>query len=248
MVALRIILGGIFIYAGYVKLRDPWQLFAASIASYKLVPISMAEIIAKSFPWFEVAVGGALLIGWRLLPPASICLTLMLAFFNVMIWRAFIRGDEIDCGCFGPGEALTWKTLVRDGSMLAGALLITYWAISDGAGSRWRERSLDRELAYHEKLYSGFAQQHFAKAAVRELRAHMVRRILVTGAGKTSRVLSLGCGIGDTELLLAPHVAEVFGIDLSPAAIRQARADAARLGIRTPTSNRPPPPKAGTTP
>jgi SAM-dependent methyltransferase len=89
-----------------------------------------------------------------------------------------------------------------------------------------------RELEYHEKLYSGFAQSHFARPAVRALRAHMVRRILAaTGAGHASRVLSLGCGIGDTELLLAPHVAEVTGIDLSPAAIRQARADAATLGI-----------------
>ena len=91
---------------------------------------------------------------------------------------------------------------------------------------------LERELAYHEKLYSGFAQTHFAKPAVRALRAHMVGRILhLTGAGKQSRVLSLGCGIGDTELLLAPHVAEVVGLDLSPAAVRQAREDAARLGI-----------------
>jgi cyclopropane fatty-acyl-phospholipid synthase-like methyltransferase len=90
-----------------------------------------------------------------------------------------------------------------------------------------------RELEYHEKLYSGFAQEHFARPAVRELRRHMVGRILrLTGAGPQSRVLSLGCGIGDTELLLAPHVAEVVGIDLSPAAVRQARADAAKLGIR----------------
>ena len=89
-----------------------------------------------------------------------------------------------------------------------------------------------RELEYHEKLYSGFAQSHFARPAVRALRTHMVRRILaLTGAGKHSRVLSLGCGIGDTELLLAPHVGEVTGIDLSPAAIRQARADAEALGI-----------------
>ncbi len=89
-----------------------------------------------------------------------------------------------------------------------------------------------RELAYHEKLYSGFAQAHFARPAVRALRRHMVGRILrLTGATKDSRVLSLGCGIGDTELLLAPHVREVVGLDLSPAAIRQARSDAARLGI-----------------
>src|SRR5262249_16914924 len=60
----------------------------------------------------------------------------------------------------------------------------------------------------------------------------MVRRILAaTGASPTSRVLSLGCGIGDTELLLAPHVAAITGIDLSPSAVRQARADAAQRGI-----------------
>jgi SAM-dependent methyltransferase len=48
----------------------------------------------------------------------------------------------------------------------------------------------------------------------------------VTGAGPASRVLSLGCGIGDTEILMAPHVAEITGLDLSSAAIRQARRDA----------------------
>jgi hypothetical protein len=36
----------------------------------------------------------------------------------------------------------------------------------------------ERELAYHEQLYSGFAQSHFARAAVRELRRHMVSRIM----------------------------------------------------------------------
>ena len=91
---------------------------------------------------------------------------------------------------------------------------------------------LERELAYHEKLYSGFAQQHFAKPAVRAVREHSVARIMkVTGIGPTSRVLSVGCGIGDTELVLAPRVGEVVGVDLSPLAIEQARADAARLGV-----------------
>ena len=125
--ALRIILGGIFIYAGYIKLRDPWQLFAASIASYEIVPMRVGEIVAKAFPWFELAMGVALLIGRRLLPTAAVATALMLVFFNVMLWRAFLTGKEIDCGCFGPGEVLSWKTLVRDGSMLAGALLVTWW-------------------------------------------------------------------------------------------------------------------------
>jgi SAM-dependent methyltransferase len=67
---------------------------------------------------------------------------------------------------------------------------------------------------------------------VRALRRHMAERILaLSGAGPQARVLSLGCGIGDTELLLAPHVGAVTGIDLSRAAVQQARADAARMGI-----------------
>ena len=98
--------------------------------------------------------------------------------------------------------------------------------------SRNRE-VLARELAYHERLYSGFAQQHFAKPAVRALREHMAKRIVrATAADPRSRILSLGCGIGDTELLLAAHVGEVVGVDLSSAAIRQAREDADRAGVR----------------
>ncbi len=94
------------------------------------------------------------------------------------------------------------------------------------------DREIERERQYHEQLYSGFAQQHFAKAAVRELRAHMVQRVRsLLDLGPRSRVLSVGCGIGDTELLLAPHVASVTGIDLSPSAVRQANADAASAGI-----------------
>lgn len=90
--------------------------------------------------------------------------------------------------------------------------------------------ALQREIEYHEKLYSGFAQSHFAKPAVRALREHLVRRIRkLTGADKNSRVLSLGCGIGDTEVLLAPHVGEVNGLDLSPSAIRQAKLDSKHL-------------------
>jgi len=91
--------------------------------------------------------------------------------------------------------------------------------------------ALASEIEYHERLYSGFAQLHFAKAAVRALRAHMVERIVrMTGVPATARALSIGCGIGDTELLLAPLISELVGVDASPSAIRQARADAAKAG------------------
>jgi len=89
------------------------------------------------------------------------------------------------------------------------------------------------EREYHEAIYSGFAQSHFARPAIRAFRRHLAARILARSrAEPTSHLLSLGCGIGDTELLVAPHVARVTGIDFSEAAIRQARADAAQAGLR----------------
>lgn len=67
---------------------------------------------------------------------------------------------------------------------------------------------------------------------MRAVREDSVRRMVkLAGITRQSRVLSIGCGIGDTELLLARQAGEVVGIDLSPSAISQARADAARLGV-----------------
>jgi ubiquinone/menaquinone biosynthesis C-methylase UbiE len=83
---------------------------------------------------------------------------------------------------------------------------------------------LERELAYYENLYTTYGPRLFAQRGVVLFREYLVRRMVrATGVNAASRVLSIGCGIGDTELLLAPHVAHVTGVDLSPAAIAEAR-------------------------
>jgi ubiquinone/menaquinone biosynthesis C-methylase UbiE len=90
----------------------------------------------------------------------------------------------------------------------------------------------DREREYYDQLYSGFAQQHFARPAVIAFRRDLVWRIVSrTKMAATARVLSLGCGIGDTELLLAPHAGEIVGVDLSPKAVKYAAKQAARAGV-----------------
>ena len=95
---------------------------------------------------------------------------------------------------------------------------------------------LARERDYHERLYSGKAQQRFAQAAVREFRAHLCEHILrATGLGAGARVLSIGCGIGDTEIAMAPRVKSITGVDLSPSGIREARGAAQAAGVRNAT-------------
>lgn len=93
--------------------------------------------------------------------------------------------------------------------------------------------ALEQERRYYEQLYSGFAQQHFAKPAVVAFRKHLAGRILkLTGAGPSSRVLSIGSGTGDTELLLARRIGSLVGIDISARGVEQAIRDAASQGIR----------------
>jgi uncharacterized membrane protein YphA (DoxX/SURF4 family) len=123
VLVLRVLLGGIFIYAGYVKLAEPWQLFAAGIADYEVVPMWAAKFLAHTLPWFEVVIGLLLIAGrWLRVSTVSTSL-LLLVFFSLMV-RAFVGGKEINCGCFGPNELISWKTLVRDGSMLAVSLFL----------------------------------------------------------------------------------------------------------------------------
>src|SRR4051794_12691828 len=124
---LRVVLGGIFVYAAWAKLRLPWQLFAMSIDSYQLLPTPMVELLARTLPWFELVLGLVLIAGWWLRITSTIVSALLLVFFSLMV-RAAIKGQEISCGCFGPGETISWKTMLRDGSMLVGSLFVTVMA------------------------------------------------------------------------------------------------------------------------
>ena len=124
VMVLRIVLGAIFIYAAYVKLSESWRLFAAGIASYELLPMRAVELLARTLPWFELLIG-VLLIAGRWLRVSTLATSgMLLVFFGLMV-RAYLKGMTIDCGCFGPGETISWKTLLRDGSMLAGSLVVT---------------------------------------------------------------------------------------------------------------------------
>src|SRR3954469_13146968 len=124
---LRIVLGAVFVYAAWVKLRLPWQLFAMSIDSYQLLPPGPVELLARTLPWFELLLGGALISGKWLRMTSAITSALPLVFFTLIV-RAALKGQEISCGCFGPGETISWKTMLRDGSMLAGSLFLTAMA------------------------------------------------------------------------------------------------------------------------
>ncbi len=121
---LRIALGAVFVYAAWTKLHTPWELFAMSIDSYQVLPLKSVELVARTLPWFELAVGLLLIAGYWLRSAAAATALLLAGFFTLMV-RAYAKGMEIPCGCFGANDIISWKTLLRDGSLLAAALVLT---------------------------------------------------------------------------------------------------------------------------
>ena len=99
MIVLRVLLGWIFLAAGWSKLGQTMPTLA-SIYSYQIVlPDWLAEAIAMALPWVELALAVALFAGlwmpWTLAATAAV-----LGAFVVLTGQAWWRELDIDCGCF----------------------------------------------------------------------------------------------------------------------------------------------------
>ncbi len=133
----RLVLAGIFIYAGYAKLtlgmhpRPPLGValtyFQLQVASYEILPPPAVYYVAHTLPFAEIALGLLLLIGWQLRIWASLISLVMVSFF-VAVVRSYALGMQINCGCFAAPEPLTIRTVFRDGALVALALLMTIFA------------------------------------------------------------------------------------------------------------------------
>lgn len=125
LIAGRLAIAVIFLYAGIAKVREPWLQFAVSIESFKIVPETWLEPIARYLPWCEIALGIALIPG-ILARWFSLLATGMLAWFLFIGVRAYAKGLTVDCGCFGSGGgAIDAKWFVEHALMLALGLAVT---------------------------------------------------------------------------------------------------------------------------
>jgi len=85
------------------------------------------------------------------------------------------------------------------------------------------------ERDYHDEHYAAEAAL-FETPLFRRVHDRAARQFLrATRAGRSHRILSLGCGEGSIERRLAPHVGAIVGVDISSVAIAQARAKSAGL-------------------
>lgn len=122
----RVVLGAIFIYASFDKIKYPGP-FAQNIEAYELLPMAFVNVAAIWLPWLELCCGLMMLAGiW--VRSNAIIVSLLLTFFIVALSSALIRGLDISCGCFevGDSEALIgWQRVLED----LGMLILAWWLL-----------------------------------------------------------------------------------------------------------------------
>ena len=123
-----LIIGGVFIYAGAIKVLDPVQ-FANDIDNYKILPWSISAGLAFYLPWLEILCGLSLILRFFYRGGLSILTALMVIFIGATI-AAKARGLDITCGCFGHASQ-HWSFPAHMAVDLAifGALLALYFAM-----------------------------------------------------------------------------------------------------------------------
>lgn len=143
----RLLLGGIFVYAGYAKLTYPnhnlWpyfllkfsvatnlSTFAFQVESYKVLGAGGSSLVAHTLPFVEVVLGLLLLIGWKFRIWAAMVTTILMGFLT-LVTRAYLLHMDINCGCFGTPEPLTIMTVLRDSALVALALVTTVFAFQE---------------------------------------------------------------------------------------------------------------------
>lgn len=122
--ALRLIVGGVFIYAGWAKRNDGGD-FADSVASFRMLPALLIVPLTLTIPPFEIAAGAMVLAGvWKRV--ASLGLLLMSATYCIALATALTRGITVNCGCFGTSVvgANPWVDLGRDLLLAAGCAIL----------------------------------------------------------------------------------------------------------------------------
>lgn len=126
---LRWGLAMVFLYAGAIKLADPYA-FATLIEAYGLIPDVFLMPVAVGLPALEVMAAIGLIFDVR---GSLLVMAVLLVLFILVLGYGLWMGLDVDCGCFGPedpeGKAFAGirPALYRDIVLAGGVLLLYGW-------------------------------------------------------------------------------------------------------------------------
>ena len=127
-IIVRLLLAGMLIFAGILKIQDNSALFE-TVAYITWLPLGLKSLTIDLLPWVEVLVGFFLLTFMFDKITLPVNALIYLTFFIFAIY-GFSTGIEGDCGCFGDldddslagmllGSSFGWTMTIRNGIFVA---------------------------------------------------------------------------------------------------------------------------------
>lgn len=135
LILLRLALGALFASAGFSKLLHI-EKFAFDVQSYQLLPSFLVGPFTLSLATLEATLGLALLLG-LFTRTAALIVSALTTIFIFAICINLIRGNIVDCGCYGilGSDRISTTVLLRN--------LIIFFATLTLALVRFHPASLD---------------------------------------------------------------------------------------------------------
>jgi len=127
---LRLLVAGVFLVAGVLKVADPAR-FAAAIDHFRLLPYFAAAPLALYLPWLEIICGVAVFVDTARRSALVLLFALTVVFIAAMA-SAWMRGLDIRCGCFGAASTAPLAYDLAFDLVLCGAL---FWLLRVEFGS-----------------------------------------------------------------------------------------------------------------
>ena len=102
--ALRLLLGAVFVYASLDKIWEP-AAFAKIVYQWQVVGPVPSNLVAVTLPWIELVAGLLLIAGvWK--RESALVVALMLVIFIVAAGSVMARGIDVEnCGCVSVATA-----------------------------------------------------------------------------------------------------------------------------------------------
>ena len=131
--ALRLGLGGMFLYSAWSKIQDP-GMFQTMVDNYRMLPTGVTALFSVTMSMAELLVG-AMFLFTKWTREAAFATAIMLTMFIVALGQAQVRGLDISCGCFSKSEEMPRAVLF---ALIRDALLAvpTFWLLIKGR-KRW---------------------------------------------------------------------------------------------------------------
>ena len=145
-IAVRLILGSVFLWSGLQKIDNPSR-FAGEVFDYDLLNFTFGFAVSVVLPWLELVMGVLFLAGF-VVEGCYGCSSLLLIIFVIAQTLVMHRGVSIKCACFGSGtgdqDVIGLVTLGRTVVILI--VIVIGWAVHSVRETEKRNRKQVKQI------------------------------------------------------------------------------------------------------